>query len=134
MAAVRVRRIGTHAFTASNDRGGHVRLGRVGEPGAFTPVELLLAAAAGCVGITAEDLVVRRTTPDAVVDVVAEDVRPVGAHALDGVDIGLDLDLSGLDERARAELVAVVRRAVEAVCTVTRTLKESTDVGLTIRG
>ncbi|OLR95458.1 OsmC family protein [Actinokineospora bangkokensis] len=133
MSGVRVERIGTHAFTAANDRGARVRVGRVGEPGAFTPVELLLAAAAGCVGITAEDLVVRRTSPGARIGVTAEDVRPVGAHQLDAVDLAVDLDLDGLDDAARAELVAVVERAVGMVCTVTRTLKASTRVDMAIR-
>ncbi|WP_424190498.1 OsmC family protein [Actinokineospora sp. G85] len=132
MAAVRVRRIGTHAFTATNERGAHVRVGRAGEPGAFTPVELLLAAAAGCVGITAEDLVVRRAGADAAIEAVAEDVRPVGAHELDAVAVRLGLDLSALGGAERAELVAVVNRAVEAVCTVTRTLKRSTRVDLAV--
>ncbi|SDC58857.1 OsmC family protein [Actinokineospora iranica] len=127
---VEVLRTGKHSFVACNDRGAEVRLGRVGQEGSFTPVELLLAAAAGCVAVTAEELVLRRIGESARFRVAGTDVRLPGEHELDGVRVDLDLDLSGLDEAGRAELLAVVNRAVDALCTVTRTLKRSTAVQL----
>ncbi|GLZ39569.1 OsmC family protein [Actinokineospora sp. NBRC 105648] len=126
MATIRTARTGEHVFTAHNDRGAEVAIGRAGAPGTFSPVELLLAAAAGCVGITAEELILRRVSTPIAVD--ATDLRPAGAHELDGVRIDLGLDLSTLDDEARAALLAVVDRAVAALCTVTRTLKRSTAV------
>ncbi|MBM7772586.1 putative OsmC-like protein [Actinokineospora baliensis] len=124
MTTIRTERTGVHVFTAVNDRGASVEVGRAGQEGVFSPVELLLAAAAGCVGITAEELVMRRTGVAPKVE--ATDVRPAGAHQLDGVRI--EVDLGGVDEATRAEVVAVVNRAVAALCTVTRTLKRSTAV------
>ncbi|PPK69159.1 OsmC family protein [Actinokineospora auranticolor] len=126
MTTVRTRRTGAHVFTATNDRGASVEVGRAGQDGVFSPVELLLAAAATCVGVTAEQLVLRRTGGGLAVD--ATDVRPDGAHQLDGVRLDVELDASGLDDAARAELLDVVTRAVEALCTVTRTLKQPTTV------
>ncbi|MCP2170413.1 OsmC family protein [Goodfellowiella coeruleoviolacea] len=121
---VRVRRTAQHSFVATNDRGAEVRVGRVGQQGSFTPVELLLVAAAGCAAVTAEDLVVRRLGEGTELSATAQDVRPAGAHQLDAVQVGLDLDLSTLDDERRAELLAVVNRAIENLCTVTRTLKQ----------
>lgn len=129
--SIEVERTGSHEFVARNGRGAEVRIGRVGQEGSFSPVELLLAAAAGCVAVTGEELVLRRAG-EIPIRATAADVRPPGAHQLDGVDVALDVDLSGLDADARAEVRAVVARAVEALCTVTRTLKQSSEVRLTI--
>ncbi|WP_018683085.1 OsmC family protein [Actinokineospora enzanensis] len=126
MPTVRTERTGEHVYTATNGRGAAVQVGRAGQPGVFSPVELLLAAAATCVGITAEELALRRT--GAAPTVAATDVRPPGAHELDGIRLDVGYDMSALDEAGRAELLAVVERAVTALCTVTRTLKSPTAV------
>lgn len=120
---VEVRRVGEHEFVATNGR-AEVRIGRTGQAESFSPVELLLAAAAGCAIVTAETLVTRRTGGPLVAR--ASDVRPEGAHQLDAVPVELDFDASGLDE-AR---LAVIRRAVEQLCTVTRTLRQGADAPL----
>ena len=44
----------------------------------------------------------------------------------------LELDLSELDEAAQERLLIVVQRAIDAVCTVGRTLKAGTEVDLRI--
>lgn len=123
MSNVEVRRVGQHDFVATNDRGASVRVGRAGAQGAFTPVELLLAAAAGCAIVTAETLVTRRVEGE--LTARADDVRPAGAHELDAVPVTLDYDVSQLDEEQRAALEAAVRRAIDQLCTVTRTLKKA---------
>ncbi|CRK55600.1 hypothetical protein [Alloactinosynnema sp. L-07] len=132
MSSIDVVRTGTHEFVARNDRGAEVSIGRVGQEGSFSPVELLLAAAAGCVAVTGEELIVRRAG-EVPLRVTAADVRPPGAHQLDGVDLLLDLDLSALDAAAQDELRSVVQRAVAALCTVTRTLKQSASADLRFR-
>ncbi|MFC6092749.1 OsmC family protein [Saccharothrix lopnurensis] len=133
MANVEVRRVGRHDFVAENDRGASVRLGRSGAEGAFSPVELLLAAAAGCAVVTAETLVTRRVGEGGLV-ARARDVRPEGAHELDAIPITLDYDTSALDDEQLAALDQVVRRAVEQLCTVTRTLKKAPPAPLTLPG
>ncbi|NUT93416.1 MAG: OsmC family peroxiredoxin [Saccharothrix sp.] len=125
-----MRRVGQHDFVATNDRGASVRVGRAGAEGAFTPVELLLAAAAGCAIVTAETLVTRRV--DGELTARADDVRPAGAHELDAVPVTLDYDVSRLDDEQRAALDAAVRRAIEQLCTVTRTLKKAPPTPLTL--
>ncbi len=44
------------------------------------------------------------------------------------------VDLSGLDDVARTRLLTVVARAVEANCTVARTLDRGAAVHLTVAG
>ncbi|MFD7654696.1 OsmC family protein [Actinosynnema sp. NPDC059797] len=133
MSNVEVRRVGQHDFVAENDRGASVRVGRAGAEGSFSPVELLLAAAAGCAAVTAETLVTRRVGEGRLV-ARADDVRPGGAHELDAVPVTLDYDTSGLDDEQLAALEQVVRRAVEQLCTVTRTLKKAPPTPLVLPG
>ena len=118
-----MRQVGEHRFVASNGR-ATVNVGRKDAPDSFSPVELLLAAAAGCAAVTAETLVARRTGGP--VHARAADVRPEGAHQLDAVPVTLEFDASGLDD----EQLTVIRRAVEQLCTVTRTLKQGADAPL----
>jgi uncharacterized OsmC-like protein len=127
---VEVRRIGQHSFVASNGRGAEVRIGRKDQDGSFSPVELLLAAAAGCAAVTAETLITRRV--DGPLTARADDVRVADEHELTTVPVSLDYDLSALDEAQRAELETVVRRAVDQLCTVTRTVKKSATTPLTL--
>jgi uncharacterized OsmC-like protein len=127
---VEVRRVGQHSFVASNGRGAEVRIGRKDQDGSFSPVELLLAAAAGCAAVTAETLITRRV--DGPLTARADDVRVADEHELTTVPVSLDYDLSALDEAQRAELETVVRRAVDQLCTVTRTVKKSATTPLTL--
>lgn len=123
-----VERIGEHRFAGRNERGAEVLIGRKGHEGAFSPSELLQIAAAGCAAVTAESLILRRLGAQARLrlDVSAEEAD--GAHELDGIDVGFDLDLSTLDDAGRAELAATVDRAVERLCTVSRTLRKGIPV------
>ena len=131
MSNIEVRQTAQHVFTASNGRGAEVRIGRKDQDGSFSPVELLLAAAAGCVAVTAETLITRRVGE---FTAHAEHVSVEGAHEVTTVPVSLDYDVSGLDDAQRAALETVVRRAVEQLCTVTRTLKASATTPLTLPG
>lgn len=123
-----VERTGEHRFTGRNERGAEVPIGRKGTEGAFSPGELLQIAVAGCATVTAESLILRRLGADATVRARVTAEANDAEHRIDGVDVAFDLDLSGLDENARAELIATVDRAVERLCTVSRTLKRGAPV------
>ncbi|WP_307868394.1 OsmC family protein [Umezawaea beigongshangensis] len=129
-SSVALRRTAQHRFTARNDRGAEVQIGRAGQDGSFTPVELLLAAAAGCVAVTAESLVERRIGEGAEIRASAEAVRTPDGHSVVEIPLALDFDVSALDDAQRAALDTAVRRAVEQLCTVTRTLKKPTPAPL----
>ncbi|WP_367131706.1 OsmC family protein [Saccharothrix sp. HUAS TT1] len=130
MSNVEVRRVGEHDFVATNDRGASVRVGRKGAEGAFTPVELLLAAAAGCAAVTVETLVTRRVEGDLVAR--ADDVRSADGNSLTSVPVDLAYDISQLTEAQRTALETTVRRAIDQLCTVTRTLKSTPPTPLTL--
>ncbi|UJW33148.1 OsmC family protein [Saccharothrix sp. AJ9571] len=123
-----VERIGEHVFAGRNERGAEVRIGRKGQADVFSPAELLQIAAAGCAAVTAEDLVVRRTGEEAkfLVEVTAD--RNDAASELDAIHVSFDVDLSSLDDERRAALAVAVDRAIERLCTVSRTLKKGIPV------
>ena len=123
-----VRREGEHEFAGRNERGAEVRLGRKGAPGAFTPAELLQIAAAGCAAVTAEDLITRRAGEDSAFRVEVSADRREGASELDAVYLRFDVDLGELDQTERENLATAVDRAIERLCTVSRTLKKGIPV------
>lgn len=123
-----VQRDGQHSFVGRNDRGAEVRLGRTGAEGAFSPAELLQIAAAGCSAVTAEELITRRVGEDAKFRVAVTADRREGASELDAVHVAFDVDVSTLAADQREALAGAVDRAIERLCTVSRTLKKGIPV------
>ncbi|KAA9162107.1 OsmC family protein [Amycolatopsis acidicola] len=123
-----VQRVGEHEFVGRNERGAEVKIGRKGAEGAFSPAELLQIAAAGCNAVTAEQLITRRVGEDSRfrVDVSAD--RREGASELDAVHVKFDVDLGDLPQEDREALATAVDRAIERLCTVSRTLKKGIPV------
>ena len=62
LRSVELTRIGPARFKATNVRGGETFFGTGGEDPDFTPVELLLAAIAGCGALDVEAITHKRTT------------------------------------------------------------------------
>jgi uncharacterized OsmC-like protein len=123
-----VQRDGQHSFVGRNERGAEVRLGRTGAEGAFSPAELLQIAAAGCSAVTAEELITRRVGEDAKFRVTVNADRREGASELDAVHVAFDVDVSTLAADQREALAGAVDRAIERLCTVSRTLKKGIPV------
>jgi len=123
-----VERTGEHAFVGRNERGAEVRIGRKGAEGAFSPAELLQIAAAGCSAVTAEELITRRIGEDAKFRVGVSADRREGASELDAVHVAFDVDVSTLTADQRDALAGAVDRAIDRLCTVSRTLKKGIPV------
>ncbi|WP_206784588.1 OsmC family protein [Amycolatopsis sp. MtRt-6] len=123
-----VERTGEHAFVGRNERGAEVLVGRKGAEGAFSPAELLQIAVAGCNAVTAEELITRRIGEDAKFRVTVDADRREGASELDAVHVAFDVDVSALAADQRAALAGAVDRAIERLCTVSRTLKKGIPV------
>lgn len=117
-------RIGEGRYKATNQRGGIVPIGS-GEDPDFTPVELLLAALAGCAGVTVDELTSRRAQPLSF-DVSAEGhkVRDEGGSHLVGLKVTFDVVFpEGEDgDQARAFLPRAVQQTHDRICTVSRTV------------
>ena len=131
---VEVTRTGTRTFEATNARGAKAEIGPADAEGVFTPGELLLAAVAACVGVTSDSLVVRRVGEEARFRITADRTKESeDAHEFQSIESELDVDMSALDDEQRKALATAVDRAVEKLCTVSRTVKQGTPVSLTIK-
>jgi uncharacterized OsmC-like protein len=127
---VDLSRIGERRFEVTNARGGRLVLGE-GADADFTPVELLLAAVAGCSAIDVDHLTTRRAEPDAFdVRVSAEKLSDELGNHLGPVTARFALAFpEGPDgDRARDVLPAAVARSRDRLCTVSRTVQLPTEV------
>lgn len=128
MTELWVERTGTRRYTGHNSRGAQVLIGSEDVDGVFTPGELMKIALAACSGMSSDQPLARRLGDDyrAVVKVSGAADRDNEIYPL--LEEKLELDLSGLTEQEKERLVTVVNRAIDAVCTVGRTLKSGTTV------
>jgi uncharacterized OsmC-like protein len=132
MTELWVERTGTRRYTGYSSRGAEVLVGSEDVEGVFTPGELLKIALAACSGMSSDQPLARRLGDDyqAVVRVSGDADRVNEVYPL--LRETLELDLSGLSEEDKDRLLLVVERAIDAVCTVGRTLKSGTTVNFEI--
>jgi uncharacterized OsmC-like protein len=128
---VRIQRTGDHRFTATNNRGAEVAIGRAGQENSFSPTELLLVAIGACSHVTAESVLTRRIGDAAPQGVTVEGTEDT-EHRYPSVRVSFDVDLSGLDERT--DVAAAALRAIERLCTVSRTVKHGAEVTVELDG
>lgn len=123
-----VQRTGVRRYTGHSSRGAEVLVGPDDVDGVFTPGELLKIALAGCVGMSSDLPLARRLGDD-----YDATVRVSGAADRENERYPefrevLEVDLSELDPDAADRLLTVVNRAIDAVCTVGRTLEAGAEV------
>ncbi len=129
---VELTRLRKARFVARNVRGGTLELGE-GDDEAFTPVELLLAAIAGCSSIDVDYITAKRAEADRFqVRVSAEKVRDEEGNRLKDIVLRLDVEFPRTDEgqAARDVLPSAVQRSHDRICTVTRTVVVGTPVAV----
>jgi uncharacterized OsmC-like protein len=78
--------------------------------------------------VTAEELITRRIGEDAKFRVTVDADRREGASELDAVHVAFDVDVSTLTADQRDALAGAVDRAIDRLCTVSRTLKKGIPV------
>ena len=131
LRSVEITRIGRARFKATNARGGETFFGTGGEDPDFTPVELLLAAIAGCSALDVEAITHKRTS-STTFDVHAEGrkVRDEHGNHLTGLRVSFDVAFpEGPDgDAARARLQAAVEMSRDRLCAVSRTVQVGADV------
>ncbi len=131
---VRLERIKNGRYTAINERGGQITMG-TGEGTDFTPVELLLAAMAGCTAADVDALTSRRAEPQAFeVLADAEKVRDErGNHLTDLlVTFRISFPEGEAGDRARELLPDAVQKSHDRLCTVSRTIELGTPIAARI--
>lgn len=126
MPSVRVERTDS-GFAATNDRGARVEIGGKDDEGAFSPVELLLAALGGCELVTVEPLTSKRGHRLVRLAATVE-AEKIAETKLGTVTISYDVELPLGDEKADEVYRAVAKRVHDNYCTVGRALKEVTPV------
>ena len=119
-------------YTATNADGATLQFGR-GE-GLFGPVELLLAAVAGCSSIDVDHMTTRRAEPDRFeVTASADHVHDSDeGNILQNIRVLFDLAFPmGEDgDKARARIASALAISHDKECTVSRTLEAVTAVAL----
>ena len=122
---------GDGRYQAINVRGGVLPIGR-GEDTDFTPVELLLAALAGCTAIDVGLITGKRARAEAFdVHVEGHKVRDEGGSHLVDLEVTLAVRFpDGEDgDRAREVLPRAIQQSADRLCTVGRTLQLGTAIG-----
>lgn len=129
---VHLDRIDEGVYLARNDRGGELRFGSSAGD-AFTPVELLLAAIAGCTAVDVDVVTGRRSPADEFsAEVEAEYVRDETGNSLRDIHLTLTVRFpeGEAGDAARAVLPKVLKTSHDRTCTVSRTLEAGTPVGV----
>jgi putative redox protein len=122
---IELTKMGEGRFKAINRRGGVVSVGSGGDPD-FTPVELLLAALAGCSAIDV-DLITGKRAAATTFDLVSEGdkIRDEDGNHLVNLRITFDVRFpEGEDgDRAREALPRSIAQSRDRLCTVGRTVQ-----------
>jgi uncharacterized OsmC-like protein len=127
-----VERTGVRRYTGRSSRGAEVLIGSEDVEGVFTPGELLKIALAACTGMSSDRPLARRLGDDYDATVRVSGTADRENEVYPVLEEILEVDLSELDEDAAARLLVVVERAIDAVCTVGRTIKAGARVDLSI--
>ena len=130
LRSVTVNRLDTGVYEATNSRGGRLRFGSRADDD-FTPVELLLAALAGCSAVDVDQVTSRRATPDRFEVVVTAAVESGGAgKSLRDIVVAFDLAFPEGAEGDTARTLAprALQISHDRTCTVSRTVQTGVPV------
>jgi len=125
LRTVELTKIGANRFKATNARGGETYFGSGGEDPDFTPVEMLLAALAGCGAIDVDLIAGKRATADsfrltATGDKIRDDQGNHLVNLLVTFDVVFPEGEAG--DAARAVLPRTLEQVQDRLCTVSRTV------------
>ena len=125
----KIERIDRLRYRAHGANGATLDFG-VGE-GLLTPVELLLAAIAGCSSVDVDAGTSRRSTPE-VFEVLASALKQTedGAVRLDDVEVDFDVRFPADEQGAKAQKMVdrLIQLSEQKDCTVSRTVEHPTNV------
>ena len=131
LRSVELTRIGPARFKATKARGGETFFGTGGVDPDFTPIELLLAAIAGCSALDVEAITHKRTSSTTFgVRAEGHKVRDAEGNHLTGIRVSFDVAFpEGPDgDAARDRVQAAIEMSRDRLCTVSRTVQLGADV------
>lgn len=130
LRSIDLTRIGEGRYKATNSRGGVLPIGS-GEDPDFTPVELLLAALAGCSAIDVDAITGKRAQPTSfAVRAEGDKVRDDHGNHMTNLHITFDVTFPEGEggDAAREFLPRAIEMSRDRLCTVSRTVALPTDV------
>ena len=128
--SVWVDRVATRQYVGHTQSGVEIPIGL--EEGRVSPGELLKLALIGCAGMSMDHSVARRLGEDFAARLYAHGTSDEKDDRYHEIDETIQLDLSGLEEREREKLAAVIDRVIDAACTIQRTVVPGAEVRHTI--
>jgi putative redox protein len=130
---VTLERLDEGVYLARNARGHELRFGSKADD-AFTPVELLLAAIAGCTAVDVDVVTGRRSKADEFgATIEAHYVRDETGNRLDDIRLSFQVTFpeGEAGDAAREVLPRVLKQAHDRTCTVSRTIEAGTPITVT---
>jgi uncharacterized OsmC-like protein len=130
LRTVRLDRVSDLRFTATNAHGATITIGNSGED-AFAPVELLLAAIAGCTAMDVDYATNRRAQPtDFSVTVSGSKVSDEEGNRMTDLTVSFSVSFpEGTDgDAARTILPRAAKLSHDKLCTVSRTVERGTPI------
>ncbi|WP_199862375.1 OsmC family protein [Plantibacter sp. CFBP 8804] len=116
------QRTAAGTYTVRNSAGAELRIGAPGAAGAFSPVELLQAALAGCASLSAEAQLVSRLGEDFDAVTTVDAVYDAEQNRVEKLVTTIAVDTSELDPGEHDKLVSSAARVIDKLCTVKRSL------------
>jgi uncharacterized OsmC-like protein len=129
--SIALTKIGEARFKATNARGGETFMGVGGVDPDFTPVELLLAAIAGCSAIDVDLITAKRSTSTRFEIAASGDkVRDEDGNRMSGLRLTFDVSFPEGPEgdAAREVLPRAIEMSRDRLCAVSRTVQLGADV------
>lgn len=123
--SVELTKIGAQRFKATNARGGETYFGSGGEDPDFTPIEMLLAALAGCGAIEVDLIAGRRATAETFRATASGDkIRDDDGNHLVNLSVTFDVAFPAGEagDAAREVMPRTLEQVRERLCAVSRTV------------
>lgn len=127
--SIELTRVASNHYRATAPSGASIEFGR-GE-GLMTPVELLLAALAGCSSIDVDTVTSRHTEPtEFTVTASGRKIEEDGANRMDDLHLAFSLAFADDAEGQKAAKLAerLVQLSHDRYCTVSRTIEQGARV------
>lgn len=132
-AVVHVVRTGEGRYLAMNRNGVEIPLGRGHD--LFSPVELVLAALAGCAAIDLDAATTRHAEPEVFKVGVEAEKSSVGGNHLENIQVNFSLRFPDTEEgrTAKSMVDRVLKLSHDKLCTVSRSLENETPVDMNVK-
>lgn len=130
LRSITIERAASRQYIATNARGGKLLFGE-GSDSEFTPVELLLAAIAGCSAIDVDTLTSRRSEPDSFeVEATGDKIRNESGNHMENLEVVFRVTFpeGEAGDDARELLPDAITKSHDRLCTVSRTIELASPV------